>query len=194
MSATDPAREPTREPTEDPLLELRRGRAEPFEAYVRAHAGWLALFFRRRGVSADRAADLTQEVFVRLCRAKNHYEARERFDAYASRVASHVWIDHCRRAGVQGRQRPLDAAAERATVELELGAELERAELGTRLRCALAELGDDHRRTLELALLEELPYAEVAARLGIPVGTVKSRVFHALAKLRALLEEDEGSR
>lgn len=179
-----------REPAEDPLLELRRGRAGPFEAYVRAHTGGLCLYFRRRGLSADQAADLTQEVFMRLCRAAERYEARERFDAYASRVASHVWIDHCRRTGIQGRQRPLDDAAERATIEVELGAGLERAEEGERLRRALAELGPDHRRTLELALLEELPYAEVAQRLAIPVGTVKSRVFHALAKLRALLELD----
>lgn len=183
-----------REPALDPLLELRRGRAGPFEAYVRAHAGALSLYFRRRGLSADQAADLTQEVFMRLCRAADRYEARERFDAYASRVASHVWIDHCRRAGSQGRQRPLDEAAERCAFEVELGAELERAEQGARLRNALAQLGTDHRQTLELALLEELPYAEVAERLGIPVGTVKSRVFHALAKLRGLLEADGGSR
>jgi RNA polymerase sigma-70 factor, ECF subfamily len=174
----------------DPLSELRRGRHEPFEAYVRAHGASLCLYFRRRGLDAGGAADLAQEVFMRLLRSADRYVARERFDAYVARVAARVWIDQRRRDDTRGRRNPLDKHAEEVLVEPELGAALEALELHERLRRAMALLSDAQRRTLELALLEERPYAEVAVRLGVPVGTVKSRVFHALAKLRAVIEPE----
>jgi len=53
---------------------------------------------------------------------------------------------------------------------------------------ALAALPEGLRQVIELAVYQELPYAEVAEILDIPVGTVKSRMFNALAKLRALLK------
>ena len=58
------------------------------------------------------------------------------------------------------------------------------------LRAALAELPDKHRLVFELGILQELPYADISAALEIPVGTVKSRMFHAVRKLREALGED----
>ena len=65
---------------------------------------------------------------------------------------------------------------------------------GVRLRTALESLTEPHRLVFELAVVQSRPYAEIAEELGIPVGTVKSRVFNALRKLRAALEEEKPRR
>jgi RNA polymerase sigma-70 factor (ECF subfamily) len=67
--------------------------------------------------------------------------------------------------------------------------ELERALLAWQIEEALRRIGDDHRRVVLETYFRRRPYAEVAAELGIPEGTVKSRVYYALRALRLALEE-----
>jgi RNA polymerase sigma-70 factor (ECF subfamily) len=57
------------------------------------------------------------------------------------------------------------------------------------VRDALAELAPAQRELVRLAYFEQLTQKEIAERLGLPLGTVKSRTFHALKELRALLQE-----
>jgi RNA polymerase sigma-70 factor (ECF subfamily) len=70
------------------------------------------------------------------------------------------------------------------------GRELERAELREALGRAIAQLPEDARRTLLLREVDGLSYAEIAESLGIPKGTVMSRLHHARRKVRQLLAED----
>ena len=58
---------------------------------------------------------------------------------------------------------------------------------------ALRRLGDDHRQALEETYLADRPYDEVARELGIPVSTLRSRVFYGLKALRVVMEEMEVS-
>jgi RNA polymerase sigma-70 factor (ECF subfamily) len=179
------------DPSEDPLVALRCGDPQPLERFVHARASHLHAYFRRRGARAEVAEDLTQESLMRLCKAAPQYEPRERFEAYVARVISSVWIDHCRRARSAKQQQ---FGAEQAT-ELEcdqraIDADLAQGDEVARLRQALRGLSTAHRETLELALLHGLAYAEVGSLLGVPVGTVKSRVFHALSKLRLVLDPE----
>ena len=58
---------------------------------------------------------------------------------------------------------------------------------------ALRRLGEDHRRALQETYLADRPYAEVAAELGVPVSTLRSRVFYGLKALRLVLDEMEVS-
>ena len=60
-----------------------------------------------------------------------------------------------------------------------------------RVQAALQHLPESHAVVVELALVQQRPYAEISELLGIPVGTVKSRVFHALRKLRELLQGEQ---
>ena len=69
--------------------------------------------------------------------------------------------------------------------------QVSRDEEVARLRSALAELSEPHRIVFELGVVQELPYADISEALDIPVGTVKSRMFHAVRKLRAVLEPQE---
>ena len=58
-----------------------------------------------------------------------------------------------------------------------------------RIRQAISQLAEEQRIVFTLGHLEELPYAEIGEILGIPVGTVKSRMHYALARLRKLVED-----
>ena len=188
----------------DPLAALRAGDPKPFEAFVRSHARKLYAFFRRQGAGLHKAEDLAQEVFLKLHHHAPRYRPDERFGAFVLRVARNIWIDDRRRAGARlapsrlERRTPSGEPAEPSVVSglSEESGPFDRAvtaEEGARLHAALRELSEAHRAVFELGGLEELSYAEVASILGIPVGTVKSRMFHALRKLRQALETEEGA-
>ena len=183
----------------DPLAALRAGDASLFEEFVRREAGSLTGFFVRLGAGADEAQDLAQETFLKMFRARTSYQPRERFTAYAYRVARNAWVDRARRSAA--RPRPAagwDPALEGPppeeripAPESEVGRELGLREEAARLRSALLELSDGHRAVFELGVVQELSYPEISAALDVPVGTVKSRMFHAVRKLRKLLGDAE---
>lgn len=187
----------------DPLEALRDGDPAPFEAYVRQRGRDLVLFFRRQGAGRAEAEDLSQDVFLKLYRHADRYRANERFAAYILRIARNVWIDSRRRRAV----RPAAAAGDGPAGEREEGLDgalgdrqqdpgpqpgehAAVADEAGRLRVALAELSEAHRLVFEFGVLRELSYPEIADLLGIPIGTVKSRMFHAVRKLREAVEGD----
>jgi RNA polymerase sigma-70 factor (ECF subfamily) len=182
----------------DPLVALHNGDPAPFEDFVRSEAGTLIAFFVHLGAERSEAEDLAQETFVKLYKSATHYEPRAAFSSYALRVARNAWIDRRRRAAVRPGGVSLDAQeddgggaplGERLTAPAsDVLALASLSEDRARLRLAIAQLPAAHAAVFELAVLRELPYASVAQTLGIPIGTVKSRVFHALRKLREFLE------
>jgi RNA polymerase sigma-70 factor (ECF subfamily) len=198
----------------DPLAALREGRSGPFEAFVSAETRRFLGFFNRLGASRSEAEDLVQDTFLKLFRLaaspapdgtrseRASYDAQGRFLAYAFRVARNVWIDRARR----GASRPSVVSDESGALEhsrdrrrealagaTPAGPEtrLEREEESARIRGAVAALPDSHRLVFELGIIEELPYTAIAEALDIPVGTVKSRMFHAIKKVRDALTEAE---
>jgi RNA polymerase sigma-70 factor (ECF subfamily) len=185
---------------EDPLAALSAGEPGPFEAFVVSHAQTFFAYFRRQGADRDRAQDLCQEVFLRLYHHAARYRPEERFQSYCFRVARNVWIDDQRRSAA--RPRPgslalLDGAGDGEHSVLKgpspAGDPAARSALheeSERLRAVLRTLAEHHRTVFELGVVQELSYAEIAAVLEIPVGTVKSRMFHAVRKLREALGED----
>lgn len=182
---------PDWEASPDPLTLLQQGQPAAFETFVTQASATFLGFFRRLGAQPGEAEDLTQELFLKLLRAAAWYRSEGRFPAFCFRIARNLWIDHERRRAARPLQRPgeseeeqwpdLDSAAERPWERLE------QAEQGQRLLRALQQLSPAQRMAFELAIVQERPYAEIAQILGIPVGTVKSRVFYCLKELRERL-------
>lgn len=177
----------------DPLLALQQGDPEPFESFVRLHARTMMAFFRQRGAPLGRCEDLTQEVFLKLHQGAARYRSEERFSSYCFRVARNVWIDECRRTGARpeqaaGGEDDEEHPREPVAPALDPTAGLALAEEETAVQRLLATLPPAHRAVFELAVLGELGYGEIATQLGIPVGTVKSRMFYAVRRLREELE------
>lgn len=185
----------------DPLAALGRGERAPFEAFAGAELGTFLGFFQRLGARRPEAEDLVQDLFVKLYESATDYRPQGRFAAYAFRLAHNLWYDRGRRRTVRpslahratGDEDPLERVPDEGA-EPALDA-LERTEEVARLRAALAHLSEPHRLVFELGVVQELPYQEIAAVLDIPHGTVKSRMFHAVRKLREALglPAEEGS-
>ena len=184
----------------DPLVALRRGDPVLFEEFVRSEAGTLIAFFRRLGADRTEAEDLSQEVFLKLYRSATSYQPQRAFSSYALRVAKNAWIDRRRRRGARPELRSIDGLVDADSDEAgaSLSATLEsrepapwsrlaRGDEAQRLREALAKLPDAQAVVFDLAVVQRLPYPAIADVLGIPVGTVKSRVFNAVRALRELL-------
>ncbi len=179
----------------DPLLALQQGDPAPFEQFVRTHGRTLIAFFRQRGATPSRSEDLAQEVFLKLYQGAARYQPEERFNSYCFRVARNAWIDECRRSGARpesAQEGRAGATAEPAAEEVDPAAGLVAEEEERDLQRLLAGLPEAHRAVFELAVLGELGYAEIGALLGIPVGTVKSRMFYAVRRLRLAWENEHG--
>ncbi len=133
------------------------------------------------------AEDVLQEVFLQVwLRASDFDEARGRAFTWLVTIARSRALDRLRSAGSRARlaeeaaQTPRDDTGDAALDAL-------KSETGAIVRQALAELPDEQRRTLFLAYFEGLTQVEIAARLGDPLGTVKTRMRSGLIKLRELL-------
>lgn len=171
------------------MLRARDGDREAFAALVRRHEKMLLNFFARSGVQYD-CEDLVQQTFLRLYRYRERYVPTAKFTTFLFLLARQVWIDELRRRKRQERlieglaAEPLPEHV--APVAAESG-----AAGGMDLERALAALPEGMRQVVELGVYQDLPYAEIAEILKIPVGTVKSRMFNALSRLRTFLEEEK---
>ncbi len=137
----------------------------------------LLAYFRRQRALAGTAEDLLQDTFVRAIRGFSRLHASISPRAYLFGIARHVGLDALRSLPPTG-ELVSDPAAPAAAPE---DARLEP------MRAAIASLPALQRETLLLKLQHELSYEEIAEVLGIPVGTVRSRLHHAVNHLRVTL-------
>jgi RNA polymerase sigma-70 factor, ECF subfamily len=149
-----------------------------------AHGAELYRFARRSLADAGLAEDAVQEAFLRAWRASASYDpARASQRTWLFAILRNVVIDLARAR----RARP-PLATDDSTTERSADDDLERAVTAWQVEAALAELDDDHRRVLVEVHWRGRPYREVADDLGIPTGTVKSRVYYGLRAMRTSLE------
>ena len=142
------------------------------------------------------AEDLVQETMLRAFKAWHRFEPGSNCRAWLFRILTNSFINNYRRRRRHNRfanENPEDAIAavygdtrvKAADPEEELLADA----LGDEVVAALATLGDDYRRVVELADLRGVRYRDIADRLDVPIGTVMSRLFRARRQLEKLLSE-----
>jgi RNA polymerase sigma-70 factor (ECF subfamily) len=170
----------------DLLPRCRRGDEAAWRELVAGYTRQVfALAYRFTG-RVHEAEDLTQEVFVKVYRTLDRYrETDGPFGAWLMAVARNRAIDHYRR-GRQEHSRRVDEPLALETTpshEEPAVARLEREERAQIVRAGIRALPPDLRAPLVLCDLEGRPYEEIAAMLGIPLGTVKSRINRARLEL-----------
>jgi len=158
--------------------------------YDRYAARLYGLGFRLLG-DRGQAEELVQETFVRIWQGAARFDASQgAVGTWVRVIAQRTAIDLQRRAAtrpkavVQGTPEPPERVEPTVTDEI-----AERAMLSVEVRAALEALTPKHREVLLLGYDAQLSQREIAERLSIPLGTVKTRTFHALKALRTLLEE-----
>jgi RNA polymerase sigma-70 factor, ECF subfamily len=165
------------------MLAVRGGSAGAFKELYEAYQKPLANFLYRMCWNRALVDDLVQEVFLRVWRAREQYEPTAKVSTFLFRIASNLWINHAakKRESVLG------------DVELESGGSpaepLERSEVQQAVKRAVDALPEGERLCLVLSEYNGLKYAEISEVLGIPVGTVKSRIFSAVQRLKITLKD-----
>lgn len=172
------------------------GDAAEFERLMREHVPALYRSAYRWTGAVDRAEDLVQQLLVRLFPRLAELRELDRLRPWAMRVMYRIFVDGIRREHASPVQFGADmVAADEATVEdeawLDPGpgpAELAEQELTQeRLIRAWERLGEDHRVVLSLHDIEDYSLPELSQIMDIPLGTLKSRLHRARARLRELL-------
>lgn len=169
------------------LMELvRAGRKEAFECLVRRHQQPLLNFFCRMGAYTD-AEDLVQETFVRLFGYRDRYRPSAKFTTFLYTIARHAWLDLLRKS------KKREALQERMRIEADPAHDggMGRARLSMDTQAALRRLPEKLRSVVVLSFYQGLRYEEIAGVLNIPAGTVKSRMFIALDRLKEMLDDEK---
>ncbi len=145
--------------------------------------------------SPEDAMDLSQEAFVRAFRARQTIDPERPFYAWLYQILRRLCFNfvrdrRTRRRGIEAAEDWLVGQASDRVVGLDPQRALERSEAQERVKEALESLSDRDREVLVLKEFEGLRYREIAELLGVPIGTVMSRLYSARRRLAAALEVD----
>lgn len=192
--ASPMAAEPTVDATSAMDLLIERclgGDQVAWEQIVRQH--WRKVFnlaYKFVG-RHDEAEDLTQDIFLKIFKALKTFDRRANFQTWLISISRNLCIDHYRsvRKERETMARDVDASV-LVPVSRERGpyAELEQVDLKHLIRLALAELPPTLRQAVVLRDLQEFTYQEIADQLGLPEGTVKSRINRGRLELARQLK------
>jgi RNA polymerase sigma-70 factor, ECF subfamily len=189
--------------TDQELIEKWRRDADATHAHVlvqRHYSRMLNLFYRLTGTRSQ-AEELTQDLFLRLTEQVAHGREIQQLGAWLNATALNLWRDRIRRE-MRARAKGISysggdeeiqnhaVSATSANREEEILSSMEQQSV----RDAVLRLAPKHREVVVLHHYQGLKYEEIARTLGIPVGTVRSRLHYAVDELRAsLLQVQKGS-
>ena len=168
------------------------GREASFEELVRRYQRPIAAYVYRMVGDYDAALDLTQEVFIKVYNSLARYRSEFKFSTWIYKIAHNAAIDHLRRhavreqtltGSVDGERREVAIESRRLTPEQES----ERKERRSEIESVVQLLQASYRELIVLRHSHDLSYDEIAEVTGLPLGTVKNRLFRARETMRDLL-------
>lgn len=149
-----------------------------------------------RYVGESDAYDLTMATFLKAWRALPGFQERASLRTWLCRILYSVAIDHLRRRRLreapagsdrEGDELPADPPDERQRPPDRIVADREAADI---VKAALERLSPEHKAVIVLRYEEDMSYLEIAAAMGVSVGTVMSRLFNARLKLRSIVRSE----
>jgi RNA polymerase sigma-70 factor (ECF subfamily) len=178
---TDPEAPTGEHKTDEQLMAaFARGSADAFTVLFLRYRQPLFGFFRRRLADPSQAEELTQETFLAILRAASRYEACALFRTYLYAIGFRILRAHRRKALFRAMFLGQKPEGHEPAAEHDLAA-------GMIARQAMAKLDRIDREILMLREFEQLSYAEIAGVLGLPLNTVRSRLFRARTALHGIL-------
>ena len=172
------------------VAQARRGDKAAFGQLVKLHQKRALRMVLGMVGDLDTAMDIVQESFVRAYQALERFDESLPFYPWLSTIAGNLALNHIRKSSRESRLD--DVVHERADPDPDPLEKLQLDETDRRFMAAVQELPEAYRTVFILRNFEELSYEDIAARLGISLGTVDSRLYRArrllVEKLKELLE------
>jgi RNA polymerase sigma-70 factor, ECF subfamily len=160
-----------------------------FEELVRRYQRPISAYVYRMVGNYDAALDLTQEIFIKVYASLSRYRSEFKFSTWIYKIAHNAAVDHLRRKsareqsivnGTEEDHYELPIAGRTLSPELESEGKERRAEIET----VVCSLPAAHRELIVLRHSQDLTYEEIAEVTGLPLGTVKNRLFRAREMMR----------
>lgn len=175
------------------------GDSDGFRVLMERYQPRIQGFLRKRLNDEERVEDLTQDTFLRIHRARGSYDPNRKFSTWIHTIANNLLKNEFRNRSRRretafselrpetnasgGAARPVDFASSGADPEREAY----RGELREAIDAAIGRMDEHHRVPFVMREVEDRTYEEIAEQIGIPVGTVKSRLNRARNSFRVLL-------
>lgn len=160
-----------------------------FEELVRRYQRPISSYVYRMVGDYESALDLTQEIFIKVYGSLSRYRAEFKFSTWIYKIAHNCAVDHLRRNA--GRERSLLAGLEGDSYELPIESgspspeqESERRERRLEIEFVVRSLPAAYRELIALRHSQDLTYEEIVEVTGLPLGTVKNRLFRAREMMR----------
>ena len=167
----------------DLLERFAQGELEAFETVFRQFQsevfGWIVRIVRDPGI----AEDLTVETFWRIYRARARFDPARGFGPWARRIATNAALDYLKTVRGRSEASLTEDQAQVAPINPAI-----QRDIREQIEQAFLHLPAKLQVVARLALIEQLPYEEIAQAMGISVGGVKSRVFRAVRQMRRKLK------
>jgi len=180
------------------IQRARDGDQQAFAVLVDTYSERIYNYLARMVGDREEALDLAQDTFVRAWESLGRFHGGAAFSTWLYRIATNLAIDAARRKGRRGRVESLDAPVETDDGEAERqladpdrtpDEEVAAEELRQEVWRAVGEMPPKLRSVLIMYDFQQLSYEEISQALGVPLGTVKSRLFNARKTLRDKLAE-----
>ena len=167
------------------------GREDGFEELVRRYQRPISAYVYRMVGNYEVALDLTQEVFIKVYKSLARYRPEFKFSTWIYKIAHNAAVDHLRRHAVREQalvsgdsdQREIPIDSGRLTPEQESEKKERRAEI----EAVVQKLPAPYKELILLRHSHDMSYDEIADVTGLPLGTVKNRIFRAREAMRELL-------
>lgn len=160
-----------------------------FEELVRRYQRPISAYVYRMVGDYDCALDLTQEIFIKIYASLSRYRPEFKFSTWIYKIAHNAAIDHLRRNA--GRERSLGNGTESEPQQLTIESkglspeqQSERAERRVEIESVIRLLPTAYRELIVLRHSQDLTYEEIVEVTGLPLGTVKNRLFRAREMMR----------
>jgi RNA polymerase sigma-70 factor, ECF subfamily len=160
-----------------------------FEELVRRYQRPISAYVYRMVGNYESALDLTQEIFIKVYNSLNRYRAEFKFSTWIYKIAHNAAVDHLRRTAT--REQSLVIGPEGDTFDLPLESALlspeqesEQKERRGEIEAVVRALPANYRELIILRHSQDLSYEEIVEVTGLPLGTVKNRLFRAREMMR----------
>ncbi len=160
-----------------------------FEELVRRYQRPISAYVYRMVGNYESALDLTQEIFIKVYNSLDRYRSEFKFSTWIYKIAHNAAVDHLRRTATREQPLVVGAEGEQFDLPIESGRlspeqESEQRERRVEIETVVRALPSNYRELIILRHSQDLSYEEIVEVTGLPLGTVKNRLFRAREMMR----------